>query len=89
MRESKCNHCLDCINCGRNREYYENERCLECGCELTDDEERKGHGLCSDCYKLIYCAECGDELAEYGENKTENGTLLCDVCYAELEEYKE
>ncbi len=82
MRVTNCNHCPDCTNCGRCHEEVENERCSECGCELSDDSK---YGMCDDCYKLYYCAECGDELADYGENKTKNGTLLCDVCYAQYE----
>lgn len=53
IRESNCNGCPDCRDCGRKYEYYYIYKCDNCGYESYDEMNTDfcGLDLCDKCYE--------------------------------------
>lgn len=58
---NRCNHCAQCIRCGRNRP-YKAVYCDVCGAEINDTVYlHNGHEKCADCVLgSIPCYDAGD-----------------------------
>lgn len=69
-KESRCNNCADCVECGRRREFYYRAYCGGCREEYVGDELLYGIG------GEFYCAECFMEYVR--DHMEEVAGLLCD-----------
>lgn len=53
-------------------------KCSDCDCLIDEDISHNNEGRCEDCFSLLFCSECGEELDHIDLHRGE-----CDDCYRE------